>query len=34
MNRGNDALTAFFAGVVLIFFGGLLFVGCMSLFDN
>lgn len=34
MNKGNDALTAFFAGTVLVFFGGLLFIGCASLFDK
>ena len=34
MIRGNDALTAFFAGFVIIFFGGLLFMGCASLLDK
>jgi hypothetical protein len=34
MNKGNDALTAFFAGTVLVFFGGLLFIGCISLLDK
>jgi hypothetical protein len=34
MNRGNDALTAFFAGFVLIFVGGILFMGCASLLDK
>jgi hypothetical protein len=34
MNRGNDALTAFFAGVVLMMVSGIVFVGCMSLFDK
>jgi hypothetical protein len=34
MHRDGDALTAFFAGFVLIFFGGLLFMGCASLLDK
>jgi hypothetical protein len=34
MNRGNDALTAFASGAVLIVFGLFLIVGCGSLFDK